>query len=102
MPRRPVAVPPSPIRAHHEVDGVGSDVEHTGAHAARLLRRRDALVTQPDAGRNRTPPTCIDVRVVHMPTRLSTGNTNRAHERAVSGTIGRWPRTTISSAGCAS
>jgi hypothetical protein len=34
------------MRVHHEeVDGVGTDVEHTEAHGPRLLPGRDALVT---------------------------------------------------------
>jgi hypothetical protein len=34
------------MRVHHEeVDGVGTDVEHTEAHDPRLLLARDALVT---------------------------------------------------------
>jgi hypothetical protein len=36
------------MRVHHEeVDGVGTDVEHTEAHSRRLLPRRDVPVTQP-------------------------------------------------------
>jgi hypothetical protein len=39
---------PATMRVHHEeVDGVGTDVEHTKAHVIRLLLARDVLVTQP-------------------------------------------------------
>jgi hypothetical protein len=65
----------TPMRVHHEeVDGVGTDVEHTGAHRPRLLRRRDAPVTCPVVGCNGIAPTCVDAGVLHMPTQLSTGS----------------------------
>ncbi|GAA1190745.1 hypothetical protein GCM10009608_28090 [Pseudonocardia alaniniphila] len=39
---------PTAVSVHHkEVDGVGTDVEHTKAHVIRLLRARDMPVTDP-------------------------------------------------------
>jgi hypothetical protein len=36
----------APMGVHHEeVDGIGTDVEHTKAHGPRLLLGRDAPVT---------------------------------------------------------
>jgi hypothetical protein len=76
------------MRVHHEeVDGVGTDVEHTKAHTARLLVRRDALVTEPDVYRNIAVLTCANAGVVHMPTRLSTGPDNPRAQGATSGTM---------------
>ncbi|GAA3089751.1 hypothetical protein GCM10010464_62050 [Pseudonocardia yunnanensis] len=49
---------PATVGVHHkEVDGVGTDVEHTKAHVIRLLLARDVLVTDPvttSDGRSRT------------------------------------------------
>src|SRR3712207_7163831 len=38
----------------------GTEIGHTEAHGARLLPRRNALVTEPDVSRNRPTTTCMD------------------------------------------